>query len=62
MQPSQMRRTEADDWNRSLDDKRKACLMGQVVAFELERKQTLPNMGDLALLQLVAKAFLVGTA
>ena len=62
VQSGELRDTDTDDGHRLANDKRKVCVVGQVVAFELERKSALAFMGDASLPQLVAKAFFVGTA
>ena len=62
VQSGELRDTDTDDGHRLANDKRKVCVVGEVAAFELERKSALAFMGDASLPQLVAKAFFVGTA
>ena len=62
MQSGELRGTDADDGHRLANDQREVCVVGEIAAFELERKSALAFMGDASLPELVAKTFFVGTA
>ena len=62
VQSGQLRGTDTDDGHRLANDQREVCVVGEIAAFELERKSALAFMGDASLPELVAKTFFVGTA